>query len=292
MVASAQANLSISQTSRAFFNSSPKTLLYGPRLGYPKLSGLYPTSLTLSSSKDNEDVEPTSFEPADSTLGVSRTYFNDGIKVGKKAFFNRQQRYFSSSSAIRQSRLETTQVPDFSKYRKSDSSDPSEGKAFTYMMLGGTGVMGAVSAKSFVVDMVQQLAPAADVLALAKTEVELGSIPEGKNVTIKWRGKPVFIRHRTSEEIQDSSSVSLSELRDPQTDADRVKKPEWLVVLGICTHLGCVPIGEAGDYHGWFCPCHGSHYDISGRIRKGPAPTNLEVPPYEFDEDNSKLIIG
>jgi ubiquinol-cytochrome c reductase iron-sulfur subunit len=110
-------------------------------------------------------------------------------------------------------------------------------------------------------------------------------------VTIKWRGKPVFIRHRTQEEIAEANSVSVAELRDPQTDADRVKQPEWLVVLGICTHLGCVPIGEAGDYDGWYCPCHGSHYDISGRIRKGPAPLNLEVPPYEI-VDGQRLIVG
>jgi len=190
------------------------------------------------------------------------------------------------------SSLETTKVPDFSKYRKPKSDDPSQGRAFTYMMVGSTLGVTAVGAKSFVVDFLQQLAPAADILALAKTEVDLTSIPEGKNLTLKWRGKPVFIRHRTADEIEESAAVSLSELRDPQTDADRVKKPEWLVVLGICTHLGCVPIGEAGDYQGWYCPCHGSHYDVSGRIRKGPAPLNLEIPPYEFVEDGARLVIG
>lgn len=150
----------------------------------------------------------------------------------------------------------------------------------------------AVGTKNFVSDFLTQLAPGADVMALAKAEVNLEGIPRGKNVTIKWRGKPVFIRHRTPREINEANSVQLSELRDPQTDSDRAKNPDWLVVLGICTHLGCVPIGEAGDYHGWYCPCHGSHYDISGRIRKGPAPLNLEVPPYDFNEDGSKLIIG
>ena len=93
---------------------------------------------------------------------------------------------------------------------------------------------------------------------------------------IKWQGKPVFIRHRTADEIEEANQVDIKTLRDPQNDADRVKKPEWLIMLGICTHLGCVPIGEAGDFGGWFCPCHGSHYDISGRIRKGPAPLNLK----------------
>ena len=206
-----------------------------------------------------------------------------------KKNFGAQRRFLSLTSADRK---ETTQVPDFSPYLKDSRNDPSKGRAFTYMMLGGTSVVATVSAKNFVTDFLEQLAPAADVMALAKTEVDVTNIPEGKNVTLKWRGKPVFIRHRTQEEIEESAQVSLSELRDPQTDIDRTKKPEWLVVLGICTHLGCVPIGEAGDYQGWYCPCHGSHYDISGRIRKGPAPLNLEVPPYEFSDDGSKIVIG
>lgn len=97
----------------------------------------------------------------------------------------------------------------------------------------------------------------------------------GKNLIVKWRGKPVFIRHRTADEIDEANAVDVKTLRDPETDTDRTQRPEWLVMLGVCTHLGCVPIGEAGDYGGWFCPCHGSHYDISGRIRRGPAPLNL-----------------
>ncbi|KAF8461406.1 Rieske [2Fe-2S] iron-sulfur domain-containing protein [Kalaharituber pfeilii] len=140
-------------------------------------------------------------------------------------------------------------------------------------------------------DFLSTMSASADVLAMAKVEVDLSNIPEGKNVIIKWRGKPVFIRHRTPSEIEEANSVKIEALRDPQADADRVKRPEWLIMLGICTHLGCVPIGEAGDYGGWFCPCHGSHYDISGRIRRGPAPLNLEIPEYEFPEDN-KLVIG
>ena len=110
-------------------------------------------------------------------------------------------------------------------------------------------------------------------------------------VIIKWRGKPVFVRHRTADEIKDAESFDWHTLRDPQPDEDRVKKPEWLIMLGVCTHLGCVPIGEAGDYGGWFCPCHGSHYDVSGRVRKGPAPLNLEVPAYDFPEED-KVLIG
>ena len=112
-----------------------------------------------------------------------------------------------------------------------------------------------------------------------------------KQTQVKWRGKPVFIRHRTPDEIASSEAVSLDELRDPETDASRVESSEWLVVMGICTHLGCVPIANAGDYGGWFCPCHGSHYDVSGRIRKGPAPLNLEIPPYKFTGD-ANLLVG
>ena len=137
--------------------------------------------------------------------------------------------------------------------------------------------------------------PSADVLALSSVEVDLAPIAEGAAVTIKWRGKPVFIRHRTAEEISEADAVPLSDLRDPQTDAERATKPEWLVIVGVCTHLGCVPLGNKpgepkGDYNGWFCPCHGSHYDTAGRIRKGPAPLNLPVPEYAYLTDTSVRI--
>lgn len=127
------------------------------------------------------------------------------------------------------------------------------------------------------------MAPAADVLALASAEFNTGDIAEGTTLTVKWRGKPVFIRHRTDAEVATEAAVNIAELKDPQTDAERAIDPKWLVVLGVCTHLGCVPISGAGDYSGWFCPCHGSHYDCSGRIRRGPAPLNLEIPPYSFN---------
>jgi ubiquinol-cytochrome c reductase iron-sulfur subunit len=150
----------------------------------------------------------------------------------------------------------------------------------------------AVGAAALVWPLIDQMNPSADVLALSSIEVDLSQVPEGQAVTVKWRGKPVFIRHRTAEEIKEAQDVPVGELRDPQTDAERVQKPEWLVVVGVCTHLGCVPLGtkpseERGEYDGWFCPCHGSHYDTSGRIRKGPAPTNLEVPEYAFVDDTT-----
>jgi ubiquinol-cytochrome c reductase iron-sulfur subunit len=138
--------------------------------------------------------------------------------------------------------------------------------------------------------------PSADVLALSSTEVDLSPIAEGQAVTVIWRGKPIFVRHRTPEEIDEARSVEVSQLRDPQTDAERTQEPQWLVMIGICTHLGCIPKGQnvgdpKGEYGGWLCPCHGSHYDTSGRIRKGPAPENLVVPPYEF-LDESIIRIG
>ncbi len=135
---------------------------------------------------------------------------------------------------------------------------------------------------------IDSMNPAADVLALSTTEVDLSPIAPGQGITVMWRGKPVFIRRRTAEEIKTAQETSIDDLPDPETDSARVKegKEEWLVLVGVCTHLGCIPIGETGEYGGWFCPCHGSHYDTSGRIRKGPAPTNLGVPEYAFISDN------
>ncbi|PPQ92707.1 hypothetical protein CVT25_014014 [Psilocybe cyanescens] len=218
--------------------------------------------------------------------GVSRTFSG----LVSKTFTtvsptsNFQQRYIHTSVA----RKDAPEVPDFSSYR----TNPDSNRALSYFMVGSLGVISASAAKSSVSEFLQSMAASADVLALAKVEVDLSTIPEGKNVIIKWRGKPVFIRHRTQSEIDEARNADWKAFRDPQADEDRVKKPEWLVMLGVCTHLGCVPIGEAGDYGGWFCPCHGSHYDISGRARKGPAPLNLEVPVYEFSETDEKLVIG
>lgn len=153
--------------------------------------------------------------------------------------------------------------------------------------------MAAVGVACAVWPLVDSLNPSADVLALSSIEVDLTNVKAGQTITVKWRGKPVFITHRTEQEIKEAQEVKLSELRDPQTDAERVKKgyEQWLITIGICTHLGCVPLPNQGEFDGWFCPCHGSHYDSSGRIRKGPAPLNLAVPTYEFLTD-SKVRIG
>jgi ubiquinol-cytochrome c reductase iron-sulfur subunit len=161
-----------------------------------------------------------------------------------------------------------------------------------------TTAAGAVTVGSAVWPLIDQMNPSADVQALASIEVDVADVMPGSQITVKWLGKPVFIRRRTEEEIQKAREVKLTELPDgtsgnsnkPETDASDQNRTideagEWLVMIGVCTHLGCVPLSEAGDFGGWFCPCHGSHYDTAGRIRKGPAPRNLDVPAARFIED-------
>jgi ubiquinol-cytochrome c reductase iron-sulfur subunit len=166
--------------------------------------------------------------------------------------------------------------------------DEGTRRDFLYLLTGATAAVGTAA---LVWPLIDSMNPSADVLALASTEVDLSGVEEGMRITVKWRGKPVFVDHRTQEQIQKARAVPLDELRDPQPDEARVIEPQWLVVVGVCTHLGCVPLGQKpgdprGDYGGWFCPCHGSSYDTSGRIRKGPAPRNLVVPEYAFSDEN------
>ena len=175
----------------------------------------------------------------------------------------------------------------------SSEKDKSSRRDFLYLSsisIGGVGVA------AFMWPFLKSMNPAEDTLALGSTEVDLSDILVGQSITVKWRGKPVFIRRRTQEEISEANNVDVPSLRDPMEDKDRVQEAEWLVLEGVCTHLGCVPLGQKmsdtkGEYNGWFCPCHGSHYDTSGRVRKGPAPDNLPVPPYRFISD-TKIIIG
>ncbi|XP_012688609.1 cytochrome b-c1 complex subunit Rieske, mitochondrial-like [Clupea harengus] len=189
-------------------------------------------------------------------------------------------------------------IPDFSDYRRPDVMDPNKSsqdssesrRTFSYLLTGSTAIVGVYAAKTVVTQFITSMSASADVLALSQIEIKLGDIPEGKNMTFKWRGKPLFVRHRTEKEIAAELAVDLSELRDPEHDKDRVQNPSWVIVLGVCTHLGCVPIANAGDYGGYYCPCHGSHYDASGRIRKGPAPLNLEVPYYEFPDEDTVVV--
>lgn len=189
-------------------------------------------------------------------------------------------------------------VPDFDFYRRDSTKDPTVAhadtdisrRAFTYLMVAGLGVTAAHAGKNVVTDFLSTMSASADVLAVSQCEVDLTAIPQGKNATIKWRGKPLFVRHRTAEEIAQVRAVDTASLRDPERDEDRVKHESYLVLLGVCTHLGCVPIANAGDFGGYYCPCHGSHYDASGRIRKGPAPLNLEIPDYKFTDDTTLLV--
>ena len=177
---------------------------------------------------------------------------------------------------------------DDKKIETSTDSEKKDRRDFLYL---SSITLGGVGAASFMWPFLKSMNPAEDTLALGSTEVDLSNIEVGSSITVKWRGKPVFIRRRTLEEISEAKIVDLASLRDPVEDKDRVQKEEWLVLEGVCTHLGCVPLGQKmsdskGDYNGWFCPCHGSHYDSSGRIRRGPAPENLPVPPYQFISDN------
>ena len=178
----------------------------------------------------------------------------------------------------------------------SQSDNPNRRDFLTVAGSGFAAVGGALTLWPFI----SQMNPDAGALALSSTEVDLASIKEGQAVTVQWRGKPVFIRNRTKKEIEEANAVALRALADPESDSKRIKKgsENWLILVGVCTHLGCIPKGQSlgdtrGDYGGWFCPCHGSHYDTSGRIRKGPAPRNLEVPPYAFlDGAKTKIKIG
>ena len=162
-----------------------------------------------------------------------------------------------------------------------------ERRNFLYI---ATGAAGAVAAGSAVWPLIDQMNPSKDVLALSSIEVDLNGIPEAQSAVFLWRGNPIFIRHRTAAEISAAQADDTADLIDPEKDADRVQKPEWLIMSGVCTHLGCVPLDQRGEFGGWYCPCHGSHYDISGRIRKGPAPENLPIVEYIFLDDTTVQI--
>ncbi len=183
-----------------------------------------------------------------------------------------------------------------------DTIEPTR-RDFLYVATGMAGVVGVAAVAWPFID---QMRPDASTLALSSVEVDVSSLEPGMSLTVKWRGRPVFIRNRTPEEIDAAKAVPLAELKDPvarnanlssdapATDADRSAgegKENWLVMVGVCTHLGCIPLGQQGDFGGWFCPCHGSHYDTAGRVRKGPAPQNMEVPVFSFVSD-TKVKIG
>jgi ubiquinol-cytochrome c reductase iron-sulfur subunit len=174
--------------------------------------------------------------------------------------------------------------------------EDEDGETRRDFLMIATSTVGVVGAALAAWPFIDSMNPAADVLAVATTAINLSPIDVGQRVTVVWQGKPVFIDHRTPEQIEQAEAVNMSELIDPQPDSERVQNPDWLVTIGICTHLGCIPTGQKatdprGEFGGWFCPCHGSHYDTSGRIRKGPAPLNMAIPPYVFVSD-TEIEIG
>jgi ubiquinol-cytochrome c reductase iron-sulfur subunit len=174
---------------------------------------------------------------------------------------------------------------------KKDKQEPKKTSRRDFFVMSAT-TLASVGAACTVVPLIDSLNPDQSTLAVGSTEVDLSGIPEGNSIKVQWRGKPVFVTKRTAGEIKAARDVKLSELKDPQLDSDRVKSghEQWLVTIGICTHLGCIPLVNKGDFNGWFCPCHGSHYDTSGRVRKGPAPRNLDIPSYEFLDENTIRI--
>ena len=171
-----------------------------------------------------------------------------------------------------------------------DAVDDGSKRDFIFLATGATAAAGAVAVAR---PLLGQMGKAADTLAAGSIEIDVSKVAEGQQLKMLWRGKPVFVRHRTPAEIAEAESVDVDKLKDPATDDSRLiptvdgnVNPAILVMIGVCTHFGCVPVGEAGDYDGWYCPCHGSHYDTSGRIRKGPAPRNMDIPPYEYVSAN------
>ena len=177
-----------------------------------------------------------------------------------------------------------------------DSHGDDVGKRDFLKLVAGAGAIAGMGALAW--PLIDSMNPSSDVLALSSVELDIAPIPAGSGITVVWRGKPIFVRHRTPAEIKSAQDVPLAQLTEPVADKDRVKSghESWLVVVGICTHLGCVPLGnkptdQRGDFGGWLCPCHGSQYDTAGRVRHGPAPSNLPLPPYAFTGD-TKIKIG
>ena len=176
---------------------------------------------------------------------------------------------------------------------KETAQDAVDGEKRDFIFIA-TGAVAAAGAASLVWPFVMQMGKAADTLAAGSIEIDISKIQEGAQLKTLWRGKPIFVRHRTAAEISAAENTDVSDCPDPQTDDERLVpmpdgkvNPKYLVMIGVCTHFGCVPVGEAGDFDGWYCPCHGSHYDTSGRIRKGPAPKNMTIPPYTYLTDTT-----
>lgn len=172
------------------------------------------------------------------------------------------------------------------------ASDHPEDESKRDFIFIATGAVAAAGAAGVAWPLIAQMDKAGDTLAAGSIEIDVSKVAEGQQLKTLWRGKPIFVRHRTQAEIAAARATDVAECPDPAADDERFIagldgqiKPQYLVMIGVCTHFGCVPVGEAGDFDGWYCPCHGSHYDTAGRIRKGPAPANMEIPPYEYISD-------
>jgi len=218
---------------------------------------------------------------------LSKIISNECIQSFNKLTTNEGSRRFAHTDLV---------APDFDKFRYSSNLDVTKQhssdkmKAADRLAIAATGAGLMITGKGIVRGIVQFLMPNKNLVFSANLEVDVSKVPEGKSIIVTWNSKPVFIRHRPEQEMKEQLGVDVSDLRDPVPDVDRFYDMKWQVMLGVCTHLGCVPIADKGDFGGFYCPCHGSHYDIAGRIRKGPAPRNLEVPPYKIMGDT--LIIG
>lgn len=228
----------------------------------------------------------------------SASIFNIAKRFGGNYIFPRNQANASEAYKAQYPNYFDNLKPGLDQYTSFDgylekfmiTPGEADTRTSTYLMTASAKAMYAGLARATVAKCVAHMNASADVLALASIEVDVSDFAEGTCTTLKWRGKPVFVKHRTAAEISSAKADDAVDMRDKELDSDRVKQDKWLIVLGVCTHLGCVPIPNAGDFAGgFFCPCHGSHYDSSGRIRLGPAPLNLEVPSYRF-EGNTAII--
>ena len=250
------------------------------------LTGLLSGQDTTIVLENGSTVSGTIISETDSTYRIMGESWRvtDGVYEVFNTFINISKNETEGEAAQKPNRIYPIERI-VSKQEIINMSDKEKTKRRDFLFTASY-TIGAVGVGAAVWPLIDQMNPDASVKALASTEVDISSVEPGKSITVLWRGKPVFIKRRTEEEIAEARAVKLDELKHPEKDEDRAKNPEWLIMIGVCTHLGCVPLGNKGEYNGWFCPCHGSHYDTSGRIRKGPAPQNMEIPKYEFVNNN------
>lgn len=280
-------------------NGTQGNVLYAPEKFV--VSNAFTTQNLLSSKTSSSNIEfrPNGKKPTNvfSTTGNKSSLFKN-YRVSTSL---NQKRHYSVEIPKTLEKLNSVAptggvyqtTDDIAKYLKPQGAlGDYDKRQFTYFVISVGRFFWAAGIRLLVLKFLYTWSVAADLKALASIEVNVSQIPRGKTITVTWRGKPVFIRHRTETETAIARSTPMSDLKDPQTDEERTKDPDWVVLIAICTHLGCVPVTESGDYKAFFCPCHGSHYDFSGRIRKGPAPKNLLVPEHKFIKNGDVLVLG